>query len=68
MRQRLQLISNKIKAGEINYGTTLTKRGKTGRSEDIQLLYDINEQPLKISEMDVEIEQYWDSIYKKTLK
>ena len=41
-------------------------RGKTGRNEDIQLLYDINEQPLKISEMDVEIEQYWDSIYKKT--
>ena len=26
--------------------------------------YDINEQPLKISEMHVEIEQYWDSIYK----
>ena len=25
-------------------------RGKTWRSEDIQLLYDINEQPLKISE------------------
>ena len=41
-------------------------RGKTGINEDIQLLYDINEQPLKISEMDVEIEQYWDSIYKKT--
>ena len=41
-------------------------RGKTGRNEDIQLLYDINEQPLKISEMDVEIEQYWNSIYKKT--
>ena len=40
-------------------------RGKTGRSEGIQLLYDINEQPLKISEMDVEIEQYWDSIYEK---
>ena len=40
-------------------------RGKTGRNEDIQLLYDINEQPLKISEMDVEIEQYWNSIYKK---
>ena len=35
------------------------------RNEDIQLLYDINEQPLKISEMDVEIEQYWNSIYKK---
>ena len=32
-------------------------RGKTGRDEEIQLLYDINEQPLKISEMDVEIEQ-----------
>ena len=40
-------------------------RGKTGRNKNIQLLYDINEQPLKISEMDVEIEQYWDSIYKK---
>ena len=39
-------------------------RGKTGRNEDTQLY--INEQPLKISEMDVEIEQYWDSIYKKT--
>ena len=56
MRQRLQMILNKIKAGEINYGTTLTKRGKTERNENIQLLYDINEQPLKISEMDVEIE------------
>ena len=31
----------------------------------MQLLYDKNEQPLKITEMDVEIEQYWDSIYKK---
>ena len=40
-------------------------RGKTGRNEDIQILYDINEQPLKISEMDVEIEQYCDSIYQK---
>ena len=39
-------------------------RGKTEINEDIQLLYDINEQPLKISEMDVENEQYWDSIYK----
>ena len=38
-------------------------RGKTGR-RDIQLLYDINEQPLKISE----IEQYCDSIYKKEHK
>ena len=43
-------------------------RGKTGKNEDIQLLYDRNEQPLKISEMDVEIEQYWDSIYKKIHK
>ena len=43
-------------------------RGKTGRNEDIQLLYDINEQPLKISEMDVEIEQNWDSIYKKNIQ
>ena len=40
-------------------------RGKKGRDEDIQLLYDINEQPLKISEMDVEIKQYLDIIYKK---
>ena len=43
-------------------------RGNTGRNEDIQLLYDMNVQPLKISEMDVEIEQYWDSIYKKNIK
>ena len=43
-------------------------RDKTGRDEDIQLIYDINEQPLKISEMDVEIEQNWDSIYKKKHK
>ena len=43
-------------------------RGKTGRNEGIQHLYDINEQPIKISEMDVEIEQYWDSIHKKKHK
>ena len=31
-------------------------------------IYDINEQPLKIGEMDVEIKQYWDSIYQKKHK
>ena len=40
-------------------------RGKTGRNEDIQLLYDKNEQPIKITEMEVEIEQYWARIMKK---
>ena len=43
------------------------RRTTFNRNEDVQLLYDINEQRLKISEMNVEIEQYWDSIYKKMI-
>ena len=61
-------VTNDIKQdkgrGKKLWDTINKLRGKTGRDEDIQLLYDINEHPLKISEMDVEIEQYWDSIYK----
>ena len=63
-------VTNDIKQdkgrGKKLWGNINKLRSKTGRNEDIQqLLCDINEQPLKISEMDVEIEQYWDSIYKK---
>ena len=43
MSQKLQMILNQIKSGEINYGTTFNKlRGKTGRNKDIQILYDIS--------------------------
>ena len=63
IRKRQKLNRAKRNCSEIMGQHQQTIRSKIGRNERIQLLYDINEQPLKISEMDVEIEQYWDSKY-----
>ena len=39
-------------------------RDKTERSEDTKVLNKQNREPLKISEVEVQIEQYWTNIYK----